>query len=47
MSFIMQLIEEFKDENPDCLVCGFRLLNDWPNSQVKHFGLQLVEHYVR
>lgn len=28
-------------------MCGFHLANDWPSPQVKHFGLQLVEDYIR
>ena len=47
MQLIVQTIEEFKEENPNCLVCGFYLASDGSSPQVRHFGLQLVEHYIR
>ena len=45
--FPIQLCESFKEASPYCVECG-ALLNDrkYPPF-VRHFGLQLLEHFVR
>ena len=42
----VQKIEQFKEESPHCMQCGFLLMTEQAPI-VKHFGLQLIEHYVK
>ncbi|XP_064400527.1 exportin-5-like [Halichondria panicea] len=41
-----QKVEQFKDESPYCLTCGF-ILSEEHVPVIKHFGLQLMEHFVK
>ncbi|XP_071502509.1 exportin-5-like [Diadema antillarum] len=42
-----QICETFKEKSPHCVACGM-YLSDAKNSPViRHFGLQLLEHFVR
>lgn len=46
VSFCSQRIEDFKEQSPHCLQCGFRLAQE-QDPIVRHFGLQLIEHFVK
>ena len=41
------LCEKFKEESPLCATIGFQLSRYGNNFNVKHFGLQLVEHCIK
>ena len=43
----LQVVEDFKESDPHCLACGYLLASNWPAPEMKHFGLQLIEHYIR
>lgn len=42
-----QVCENFKDTSPHCVQCGAFLINKKHSPTIRHFGLQLLEHYVR
>jgi len=41
------LCEKFKEESPLCATIGFQLSRYGKNINIKHFGLQLVEHCIK
>jgi exportin-5 len=41
-----QHVEDLKERRNDCLVCGFHLARS-VDPIIRHFGLQLLEHFVR
>ena len=41
-----QAIADFKEKHPLCMNCGFQLAED-QNPVARHFGLQLIEDFVK
>ncbi|KAK7104837.1 exportin-5-like [Littorina saxatilis] len=42
-----QVCEEFREKSPACLECGLVLAGQQNSPIVRHFGLQLVEHFIK
>nr|XP_054759469.1 exportin-5-like [Lytechinus pictus] len=42
-----QICENFKDTSPHCVACGAMLADVKHSPVIRHFGLQLLEHFVR
>nr|XP_054759468.1 exportin-5-like [Lytechinus pictus] len=43
----LQICENFKDTSPHCVACGAMLADVKHSPVIRHFGLQLLEHFVR
>ncbi len=44
--FVLQVIDEFRDQSPLCVSCGLRLVSESDPSAIK-FGLDMLEHFIR
>ena len=44
--FVLQVIDEFRDQSPLCVSCGLRLVSESDPSNVK-FGLDMLERFIR
>ncbi|XP_030854672.1 exportin-5 isoform X2 [Strongylocentrotus purpuratus] len=42
-----QICENFKETSPHCVACGALLTDTKHSPVIRHFGLQLLEHFVR
>ncbi|PVD26679.1 hypothetical protein C0Q70_14357 [Pomacea canaliculata] len=42
-----QICEEFREKSPVCLQCGMMLAGKQFSPVVRHFGLQIVEHFIK
>ncbi|XP_076464074.1 exportin-5-like [Babylonia areolata] len=42
-----QVCEEFREKSPACLECGMILAGQQNSPIIRHFGLQLVEHFIK
>ncbi|KAM4772449.1 exportin-5 [Rhinophrynus dorsalis] len=43
----LKFCEDFKENNPDCVVCGLHLAEKTQLPVIRHFGLQVLEHVVK
>ena len=43
---LFQRVEEVKEYSPHCVACGFKLAQQ-QDPTIKHFGLQLLEHFIK